>query len=114
MSTSAAWTLNVVSDCTIAIITDKTISDITYGVTLAASNTNVFFLDNISTGHADNTYCGPRKYTLTPATYTWLSIAADNMKVETSDLNDVGVYPGIQLKIELLNYPMVTPIIKTF
>jgi hypothetical protein len=36
------------------------------------------------------------------------------MKVETSDLNDVGVYPGIQLKIELLNYPMVTPIIKTF
>ena len=35
-------------------------------------------------------------------------------RADVVEEEDVGVYPGIQLKIELLNYPMVTPIIKTF
>ena len=114
LSTTATFTINVVSDCTITTLTDKTISDIVYGVTLPQSDTNIFFLDSISTARFDDTYCGPRKYTLTPSTYTWLSITGDTMSVVTSNLNDVNSYPGIQLKIELLNYPMVTPITKTF
>ena len=104
----------MVSDCTITTLTDKTISDIVYGVTLTKSDTNIFFLDSISTGKTNDAYCGARKYTLTPNTYGWLSITGDTMSVETSVLSDVNVYPGIQLKIELNDYPMVTPIIKTF
>jgi hypothetical protein len=43
-----------------------------------------------------------------------LSITGDTMTVQTSNLGDVGVYPNIQLKVELLNYPMVASITKTF
>jgi len=116
LSTTASFTINVVHDCTIAVLTDKTISNITYGVTLAQSDTNIFFGDSIrgTVFHTDSTYCGARKYTLTPNTYGWLSITGDTMTVQTSNLGDVGVYPNIQLKVELLDYPAVTPIIKTF
>jgi hypothetical protein len=116
LSTTASFTINVVHDCTIAVLTDKTISNITYGVTLAQSDTNIFFGDSIrgTVFHTDSTYCGARKYTLTPNTYGWLSIIGDTMTVQTSNLGDVGVYPNIQLKVELLNYPMVASITKTF
>ena len=114
LSTTATWTLTVVSDCTITTLTDKTISDIVYGVTLTKSDTDIFFQDSISTGKTNDAYCGARKYTLTPNTYGWLSITGDTMSVETSALGDVGNYPNIQLKIELNDYPMVTPITKTF
>ena len=89
------------SECTTTVLTDKTISDIVYGVTLTKDDTNIFFLDSIGTSYTDDTRCGPRKYTLTPSTYGWLSITGDTMSVETSDVDDVGVYPNIQLKIEL-------------
>jgi hypothetical protein len=54
------FTINVVHDCTIAVLTDKTISNITYGVTLAQSDTNIFFGDSIrgTVFHTDSTYCG--------------------------------------------------------
>lgn len=89
------------SACNTSVLTDKTISNIVYGLTLTKVDTDIFFLDTIGTSHLDDTWCGPRKYTLTPSTYGWLSIAGDTMTVETSDINDTGVYPNIQLKIEL-------------
>ena len=64
----------------------------TYGVTLAAITQNVFFADSIATGHSNNAYCGLRTYTLTPSTYTWLTIASDTMTVVTSNLSDVNVF----------------------
>jgi hypothetical protein len=109
---TSSYTVTVVSDCTISTITDRTVADMTYGVTLAAVTQNVFFLDSIATGHFDNDYCGPRTYTLSQ-TYPWLSIATDTMQVVTSDLATVGTY-NLSITVGLTNYPMVPTVSKNF
>lgn len=108
----SSYTITVVSDCTISTITDQAVNDMTYGVTLTAINQNVFFKDSVSTGHANDAYCGTRTYTLTP-TYPWLSIASDTMNVVTSDLSTVNTY-NLSLEIKLTDYPMVAAVTKNF
>lgn len=108
----SSFQINVISDCTITTITDRTFSDITYGVTLTAVTQDVFFADSIATGHNNINYCGLRTYTLS-ASYPWLSVTGNTMQIVTSDLSTVNTY-NLSLTISLASYSGVASVTKNF
>ena len=63
-STSYSFTLIVQSDCVNTTITDKSVNAMSTKVSQTAATQDISFADLIGTGHADQTYCGARTYTL--------------------------------------------------
>ena len=63
-STSYSFTLIVQSDCVNTTITDKSVNAMSTKVSQTATTQDISFADLIGTGHADQTYCGARTYTL--------------------------------------------------
>jgi hypothetical protein len=78
-----ASTFNIVvaSDCTNTAITSKAINDMTHGITQSATTQNIFFADSVATGNSNRSYCGARRYLLSPSTHAFLSIASDTLTV---------------------------------
>lgn len=110
--TVSSFIITVVSDCTITSLTDKVITDMTYGVTAPAGTQNIFFADAISTGHANDNYCGLRTYTLSPV-LAFMSITGDVLSIETSNEAYIGPYV-VTLTTQITDYPIITPVTKTF
>jgi hypothetical protein len=91
---------------------DKTINDMTYGVTLTAVTQDIFFTDTIANGHGLPSYCGLRNYLLSPVK-AFMSISADLLTIQTTDESFVGSY-DITLTATLPDYPSRPAIVKNF
>ena len=94
------------------VITDKTITNMSNKVSLAAVTQDFFFSDSVSTSRSDSTYCGARTYSLSP-TLTFLTISGSTMSLSTANVSDVNVY-NVDLTVSLTSYSGVTSITKSF
>jgi hypothetical protein len=112
LSDTQTFTIDVVSDCTISTLTNRSFFDMITYVSETPDTQTLVFDDSVGTLHNDITYCGPRTYTFSPV-YSFLSAASDTLTLSTANPGDVGVYT-VTATIKLANYPMVPEIIKTF
>ena len=103
---SFTFILTVKDECTVSVIDDRTISDMIGKVALPAIEQDVTFTDTIGTKYTDQSYCGPRVYTLTP-NHSFVTIPTTKMILYTTNVPDTGVHP-ITLTVSLQNFPMVT------
>ena len=110
LTTNYSFTFNVQSDCVNTIITDKTITNMSNKVSLAAVTQDVSFLDSIATSHANPAYCGARTYTFSP-TNSFLTITGTTMSLATSIVADVGEY-NVDVIVTLTDYPLVASLTK--
>ena len=110
LTTNYSFTLTVQNDCVNSVITDKTIIAMANAVSATFVSQDIAFLDSIATFHSNPAYCGPRTYTLSHA---FLTISGTTMKLYTANLADVNVYTST-ITVSLTNYPMVTPLTKSF
>ena len=55
------------------------------------------------------TLCGPRTYTIAPATYSFLDLIGDTLILQSTNPSDATVIPiTINIEAKLVNYPAVT------
>ena len=92
------------------VITDKTITNMSNKVSLAAVTQDISFSDSVSTSRSDETYCGARTYSLSQ-TLTFLTISGSTMSLSTANVSDVGVY-NVVMTVSLTSYSGVTSITK--
>jgi hypothetical protein len=72
-------------------------------VSQSATTQDISFTDLIGTSHTDQTYCGPRNYSLSP-THTFLTLS-------TTSVAHVGVFT-VTLTVSMASFPGVTAITK--
>ena len=92
------------------VIADKTITNMSNKVSLAAVTQDFFFSDSVSTSRSDSTYCGARTYSLSP-TLTFLTISGSTMSLSTANVSDVGVY-NVEMTVSLTSYSGIALITK--
>jgi hypothetical protein len=79
-------------------------------VSQSATTQDISFTDLIGTSHTDQTYCGPRNYSLSP-THTFLTISGSTLTLSTTSVAHVGVFT-VTLTVSLASFPGVTAITK--
>ena len=87
--------VNLVADTQTVIATDS--ASLTYGTT-----------DGVS-------LCGPRTYSISPTTYSFLTLFGDTLTLQSTDPLEATVIPiTIKIEAKLDNYPAVAPASSTF
>ena len=112
LTTSYSFTLTVQSDCLNTVITERTITNMSNKVSLAAVTQDVNFLDSISTLRSDSTYCGTKTYSLSPI-HSFLTISGSTISLATASVGDVGSF-NVALTVSLASYAGITSITKNF
>ena len=90
---------------------------ITY-VNLGAETQVVLAKDTSSTSYGNNdgqTLCGPRTYSISPTTHSFLSLAGDTITLVSTDPSEHTASPiTITISVTLDSYPMVSAATQTF
>ena len=61
------------------------------------------------------TLCGPRSYSIIPASYNYFSLSADTLTLVSTDITEVTVSPlSVTITATLDNYPLVSVATSSF
>ena len=94
------------------------VSDMFFYVNLGAETQVVLAKDTSSTTYGNNdgqTLCGPRSYSFSPTTHSFLSLAGDTLTLVSTDPSEHTTIPiTITMSVTLDNYSMIPAATQTF
>ena len=94
------------------------VADMLAYVNLGSDTQTVLSTDTASAtnGNLDGvTLCGPRTYTITPATYSFLDLSGDTLTLQSTDTSETSATPiTITISATLDNYAAITAVSQTF
>jgi hypothetical protein len=113
MKAEFTFVVTIRHDCDDTLLVDRVVSNMAVKVDESAvSQDHGSFEDSKGQSHGNATYCGVRRYTLSP-TKGFLSHSGTALTLQSSSPGDVGVH-AFTLTIDLVDYPSITPIVKSF